>query len=367
MRRCQATEGALALFFSALIGLRAQESWNTIEDNARSAIVRVRVVGKIDGNITTEIGTGFLITSKDGPRVITAGHVVGPDSKWDDVPPRDIFIKQMGLGSSIEVDPLTDATVERDVDIAQIPMQPYNPATLTIAATQIGSGSKLDVGSWAKADRIAKFQVVDLLSFRDPDRLHLSGNYEPSHSGSPVIDNLGHVVGMVVERVETIDSPQRTIGLALPGSILNQVLDNRRAQLPLSDNPVRSAQLGGCVFLGKQSAIGAASSKDAPFGADFLISVRAPEKRPSLIEKPLRVVSRSELRSRCPVIIDDIAYYGRVIAQLFPGDSLVINSINEMNYAEDTFYWAGVDHVIPAGSPTDRGNDLIALSQDPKN
>src|SRR5262249_3272589 len=186
MHRSLSIASGVALLFFAGFSLRAQDTWENIEANARKAIVKVRVIGDIDGSKVTEVGTGFLIRAKDGPRVITAGHVIGADSKWDNVRERLIFIRQVGYGSSIEAEPVSEARVEPDVDIAQVFLQQYDPVTLAIFAAELDAGSKLDVGSWAKTDKIAKFQVVDLMSVRDPDRMHLSGDYEPSHSGSPV-------------------------------------------------------------------------------------------------------------------------------------------------------------------------------------
>jgi PQQ-dependent dehydrogenase (methanol/ethanol family) len=82
-----------------------------------------------------------------------------------------------------------------------------------------------------------------------------------------------------------------------------------------------------------------------------------------LVEKPVKIVSHIDLRSRCPIVIDGTAYYGRVIYQLVPGDSVVIRSIKEMHYAEDIFYWADVDNVIPVRAPIEE--ELIALSRNP--
>jgi hypothetical protein len=208
----------------AVVVLRAQDSWGVMEAKARAAIVKIRVIGNVDGKTVSEIGTGFLIKTLDGPRVITAGHVLLPDSKWDDLKDRLIYVKQVGFGSSIEADPVTEATVQRDVDMAQIYLQPFNASTLSISTAEIPAGGTVDVGSWANDDRNAKFQVVELLSIHDPDHLHLSGIYVPSHSGSPVLDGQGRVAGMLVERVTSIDSPPATIGLALPAKSLMQVL-----------------------------------------------------------------------------------------------------------------------------------------------
>src|SRR6476620_2507508 len=101
MRRLLLTAGVVVLFVFAVVSLRAQDNWERIEAYARSAIVKVRVIGNIDGNTVSEVGTGFLIRAKDGPRVITAGHVLGADSKWDNVKERLIY-RQAGFGSSIE-------------------------------------------------------------------------------------------------------------------------------------------------------------------------------------------------------------------------------------------------------------------------
>ncbi len=238
-----------------------------------------------------------------------------PDSKWDDLKDRLIYVKQVKFGSSIEADPVTEATVERDVDMAQIYLQPFNASTLSISTAEIPAGGTVDVGSWANDDRNAKFQVVELLSIHDPDHLHLSGIYVPSHSGSPVLDGQGRVAGMLVERVTSINSPPATIGLALPAKSLMQVLSpvipsrqTKKTELA-PRNVVNFAQLGGCLFLGKRSARHCRQTRRLEY-----------DRWPSLVEKPVKIVSHIDLRSRCPIVIDGTAYYGRVIYQLVPGE-----------------------------------------------
>jgi PQQ-dependent dehydrogenase (methanol/ethanol family) len=355
---------------AAAVGSLAEEGWDTIEAGARKAIVSVRVIGKIEGRRVTEVGTGFLVQTKDGPRVITAGHVVGADDKWDDVQEREIHVRQPGLGSSISADPVFEAKVEPDADIAQVYLEPYDVSTLVIANTNLIAGGNFDVGSWGTA-RTVKFQVVELLSVRDlPNRMRLSGNYETSHSGSPVLDNQGRVAGMLVERALSIDSPPVTIGFALPAQRLMQALGDvtpvphLKTQLRARDS-LDFARLGGCVLLGKRSAT---NSKEAPVEAEIFSALQNSAGRSSVARRPVKLISRVDLRSRCPLVIDGVAYYGRVITELLPGDSILIKEVRDISYAEDTYYWADVDRVLPAaGQPHGRNGELIALSEEPKN
>jgi hypothetical protein len=244
MRGFLLAAAALMTLFPAVVGLRAQDSWGEVEAAARKGIVKVTVIGDVDGKKVSEVGTGFLTKGRAGPVIVTAAHVLGRDSDWDDVGERLIYIIR-DLGLPIAASPVTSndvkVVVDPNVDIAQVYLTPHDASTLTIAASNTANvaGTKFDVGSWPKANKVAKFQVIDLLSMR-LERMHLSGNYEPSHSGSPVLDDRGHVVGMLVERVSSIDSPSTTIGLALPARILMQVLSTVNASSTQKRTDVRS-------------------------------------------------------------------------------------------------------------------------------
>jgi hypothetical protein len=59
------------------------------------------------------------------------------------------------------------------------------------------------------------------------------------------------------------------------------------------------------------------------------------------------------LRSKCPSIVNGIAYYGAVTARLSPRDMVIPSEILALNYLDDVFYWAdgvavGTSHQVPA-------------------
>lgn len=182
-------------------------------DRIRSAVVKIRVVGYVQGKQTTESGTGFVIQTTKGLRVVTAGHVIGRNDKWDDVTTRLIYIKWAAYGSAIEPEPVIEAEVQDSPDLAQVYLDPFPISPLSFARpVPLASSNTLYVVSWPRSER--KAQIQDAIAISEADRLVLSGDYDPSDSGSPVLNSQGELVAMLIERSKLNDGSTR--GLALP-------------------------------------------------------------------------------------------------------------------------------------------------------
>jgi hypothetical protein len=99
---------------------------------------------------------------------------------------------------------------------------------------------------------------------------------------------------------------------------------------------------GSCTFLGTCSALGTHKPEDMPFGDDVLRTVNKPDTRETLIGKALSVVTPMNIRSRCPMVIDGSAYYGKVITCMEKNDTIRPRQIFALNYLDDVFYWTTV-------------------------
>jgi hypothetical protein len=336
---------------------------NSILVQHHSAVVQLQVQGKINNASNVENGTGFLLSTAQGPRIITAGHVVGPDDRWDSLDDRLIYYRVSMLGSSLTLEPVTDAKVDLpQLDMAQVYLDPFQAPTLQIAAAPAKLGEQLIVLSWRGWGSLTTrptAQNAQVLQ-SDNDRLVLSGSYVRSDSGSPVLNGDGQLVGMLIEATSLPSSG--TQGLALPVAELMPSLSQAIAS-PIGKTPVlaladlakqsewgwmpgpqsKSAQLPekeGCVFLGKRSASASAALSDMPFGASLIGSLRNNEARDRLVGQRLQVRTEVNLRSRCPTVMDGIAYYGAVTAHLEPLDTVIPTKIAALNYLDDVFYWA---------------------------
>jgi Trypsin-like peptidase domain len=265
----------------------AQNNATAFLEGHRGAIVQLRVTGKINNVLATEYGTGVLFETSRGPRIITAGHVVGPDSKWDSLADRCIYYRLAQNSSSLPYDCVVDATVDPNIDIAEVYLDPFPATTLDIAVSLPVQGSPLTVPSWenwGKPGSRATAQDVRLLQV-EPDRMILSGSYQRSDSGSPVIDTQDRVVGLMIEA--SSQPGNNTEGIALPLTIISSFLSSTsassvvKAQIPelaeikgTKDVLSRAVQFG-CVFLGKRSASATRRPVDMPFGLEVLLSLSA--------------------------------------------------------------------------------------------
>jgi hypothetical protein len=302
------------------------------------------VIGDANGTQQTENGTGFLIETTKGLRIVTAGHVIKPDRFWDDPKNRLIYYRLARFGSSFEPEPVTEAEVDTDVDIAQVYIDHFDTKVLPFSES---GQEKLFVASWRRGSRKATIQEASRLPDPPPGRLSLSGDYVHSDSGSPVISQSGQIVGMLIDRSTGPDGKTHGLALPLPGTWpqARLVLAKFKAQ-PVLKRPAISREAlnfdeldGTCTFLGKRSARVTRNPFDMPFGSEILADVINPERRSQLMRRELPVMTPVNLRSRCPVLIDGAAFYGKIITRLERGDRVVPKEILALEYLDDVFYW----------------------------
>jgi len=310
----------------------------------RPSIVQIKVIGDKNGSQFIENGTGFVVDTAQGIRVMTAGHVIHPDNFWDDPKNRLIYISWSNFGSTIHPDPVTEAKVENERDIAQVYVDPFAINTLKIVNFDYDPSEKLYVPTWPKGKTKA---IIKEAGATHSDGFHfsLSGTYDYSESGSPVIDQSGQIVGILTDR--TGDQGGLALVLNSPSAV-GDVLATFRAQpvtklvLPTRIQLNFDELAGNCAFLGKRSALVTHKPEDMPFGDDVLRAANKPETRESLIGKELAVVTPVNIRSRCPTVIDGSAYYGKVITRMEKNDKIRPQEIFALNYLDDIFYWTTV-------------------------
>jgi len=330
----------------------------------RGAIVQLLVKGKVNDQPSIEYGTGFLMQTAAGPRILTAGHVIGPDSKWDSLTDRCIYYRLAKDGSSQAYDCVIDARIASNVDLAEVYLDPFNPPVLGMAPSVPPVGSDLAVASWrswGQPGSRATAQWARVLKVA-ADNFTVSGNYERSDSGSPVLDSQGRVVGLMTDAAAQPGGT--TIGTVLPVTAFADLLGNAvaikktvpRALAQVAHNQIivdaiAIASEAGCVFLGKRSARVTHKPEDMPFGAGMIETLNSDDGRKSLIAKRLPVETTVNLRRDCPTIIEGSAYYAAVAARLAPGDTMLPDEILALRYLDDTFYWARGHGLATASAP----------------
>jgi hypothetical protein len=318
-----------------------------------------------------EYGTGFLFQTPNGPRIITAGHVIGPDSRWDSLLDRCIYYRLAQNGSSSVYDCVTDAKIDPTLDLAEIYLDPFAATSLKMASGLPSQNADLAVTSWrswSQPGTRATAQAARILDVTG-DKIILSGNYVRSDSGSPVLDSNGRVVGLMIEA--TNEPGGTTKGVAIPVTRFASILSGPAA-VPIARKAIPSmAELGGakptssaavdaieiavsgCVFLGKRSARITKRTPDMPFGLATLQTLLDADKRGSLVGTTLSPEIGVNLRSDCPVVESGSAYYSPARVQLKPGDRVTPAEILALNYLDDVFFWARVT-ALGGGSGSNR-------------
>ncbi|WP_315825590.1 MULTISPECIES: serine protease [unclassified Bradyrhizobium] len=317
-------------------------------------------------------GSGVIVkTGASDPklkfRILTAGHVVKSDASWAPLGSRvnrDVYIiAEYGPGS-IEFRPVTGVLVNGQSDIAQVVTGPTTALAADLNPTPLISGNKYVVVSWGMSgDRVAESagaKVVRVMGADDvdPELVQLEGELVPTESGSPVLDETGAVVAIVVMREVTGGISNKALALPIQkfiewirGDQGGPVTEAARADLAT----LVGQTAGLCIFLGKRSALARKQLRypDAPFGREILSQVQQrasgqAEPNFTIFDQPLRIAPQAEainVRSRCPEIEDGKAYYGSVVSQLTPKTKIKVGAIQAMRYLDDVFYWARVTDV----------------------
>ncbi len=333
-------------------------------------VVHLRVQGKPAPGEMFSIpihGTGVVIRTKaNSPRrkyrILTAGHVVLPDGKWDRLGARrnrDVYvIAETSIGAQ-EYRPITGVLVNKKHDVAQVVASSRTRISAKVRAVNLAVGQKYVVVSWGlDGSKIAESATANLAEVvgtdsLDPRLVRLSGKFIPTQSGSPIFDADGFVVAILVMR-ELVANKSR-IGLALPvaeianwidGVLSKPVLEPKSQRL----SAVISDASGLCIFLGKKSALVRDKLRhpDAPFGRAVLRAIRDNHKTDEVVGPKLNITREAggiNIRSRCPELRNDKAYYGSIVTVLNPNAKIELVSVKPLKYLDDIFYWGTIKQI----------------------
>jgi len=400
----------------------AQSDAERLLSKVRNRVVALRVWG--DKAPTAQFpqgeppiwGTGFVVgppgsKADEKERIITAGHVVQKNDMWAKKgggPARTVYPWILGQAGRTQIEGFRGVLVHATSDIAQV-YGPRNLEPVVIKTDALNNNERYFVVSWSFDDvwgepteepYVKEIKVVTPTSSDPPIEPGLAlvevvkgqqnAYFKESESGSPVFNVSGQAVGIMIrERVDET-SGLAARGIALPFAEVAAWLDEVR-QMPVREPaPVIladvlpmgaqegsfTANIGGCVFLGKYSALNQNPvsdqvSKDAPVGIPYLkrfINL-FPEAIPDRVSDQDAVLTKrlpeSELvsipqggglniRAHCPNVVpkpkrandwERNAYYGPIIAVADDQFRIRIKLVQRQAYLEDFFYWGEIESV----------------------
>jgi hypothetical protein len=344
--------------------------------DARGKVVHLMVRGqKAPGEIFDPPihGSGVVIRTSSADlskrfRILTAGHVVKDDKSWARLgirPDRDVFVTtEEGIGA-VELRPITGVIVNGRMDIAQVVAGPLTRYSAELRPTSLIKGQQYVVVSWGldARQRVAEQATAKLATIIGPDQtdpalVRLSANLVQTESGSPILDNDGAVVAIVVMREEV--GSNSSSALALPVSQARDWIEGVKndpvrepppQQLEAMLRPAVPFNLSNaslCVFLGKSSALARADIRppDAPFGRQLLQTIlRNPN---AALGRSLNITPEAgaiNVRSRCPDVQEGKAYYGSVVSVLNPTATISLRQILPLRYLDDDFFWGIISEI----------------------
>ena len=212
---------------------------------------------------------------------------------------RCIYYRLAQNGGSLLYDCVVDAKIDPTLDLAEVYLDPFDAPTLDIAQSLPAPDADLAVTSWrswGQPGSRATAQSARILDLQ-PEKMILSGNYERSDSGSPVLDSKGRLVGLMIEASESAgrhhprDCDTRDPVLLYldqrdcftrPKNAHSGTGKRRQGKGLESTEPPSSTQFG-CVFLGKRSASATRRASDMPFGLTVLQRLLNSSTRNSLV------------------------------------------------------------------------------------
>ncbi len=224
---------ALILSFPSSLAL-AQADADAIRDKiyqtGKAALVRLSVTGhQRNGEPFNQTGTGFYYQSNTSlARIMTARHVVGANSEIDDLPGGK-FDRRITVTISSETTGKSDLPQDLqeiseppsdDRDVAFIFTNWKSEKQFRLSKRRPKEGDRVWVLSWPTTEDVIQRPtpaIVRASSASDRTLLSLnreSGQFVSSESGSPVLDETGAVVAVLILR-RTGPTPQ-PIGLAIP-------------------------------------------------------------------------------------------------------------------------------------------------------
>jgi len=179
-----------------------------IETEYNKSVVRIFTSGRdVQGRPKAEYGTGIFVSEGT---ILTAGHVVGRDDEWYQNAGRpdrqvdvmvvddDNAIRTLAQGAAVRIDP--------NLDIALVFVNPVKRSSAEIDFTDRKENSSAYAFVWDKAATVPEVRSADIVRTDVPASgpgLRLAGQFRQGHSGAPVFDLHGRVIGIIVKGDDT--------------------------------------------------------------------------------------------------------------------------------------------------------------------
>jgi Trypsin-like peptidase domain len=180
---------------------------NQVFEANKNAVLQIKVTGAPrTGQAVSRYGTGFLI-HRDG-YLITAGHVPGPDSEWQEDPNtgglrRTIEVKALNAAGRTEtLDGVTVAYHDAQLDLALLRAHCQNCPIVRLGDSRsIATGKTVHTVIWGSLDKpeAATGTAASPYDSRYSGLVKLNVNLGPGDSGAPIFDpHQGNVVGVLL-------------------------------------------------------------------------------------------------------------------------------------------------------------------------
>ena len=191
-----------------------------------SKVVQLTVSGKRDGSeVKGSLGIGCVFQTPTGVRIITAKHVVGSDAQFDVVPgnvserQREISIRVPTAFGQAAVNQSAHSVREHpSMDIAEVVPPGAERATgLYVSMEPIASNDRVVVITWPQDHErpIPTEAIVLPREGKDGAHVRLKKEFFEGDSGSPVFNEHGALVAVIVTKSTSSKSGSSTLALPL--------------------------------------------------------------------------------------------------------------------------------------------------------
>ncbi|PWT72289.1 MAG: hypothetical protein C5B46_07010 [Proteobacteria bacterium] len=191
-----------------------------------AALVPCAVSAQNQGSGTVRSGSGFSI-SRSG-YVVTNAHVVTGCSQV-----RVLGDRQQGPGTVIATDPNIDLAIVKTSLPIPTSLALRGGPPLRLGESVIVFGYPL-TGSLSREGNLTTGNVSALAGLRDdPNFVQVTAPVQPGNSGGPLLDESGHVIGVVTSKLDAMKTAQRTgdipqnVNFAVNLEALSAFLDTR--------------------------------------------------------------------------------------------------------------------------------------------